>query len=96
MTQSILDNVKEYILEVLRYLDTSTPENVDSEKYIYLKYTSRDKQREFMKQHEDIDERVLHHVALIDFLHNDEDYVLRRCQAFYDKPLMKKVVRDHE
>ena len=96
MTQSILDNIKDYIGDILRWLDTSTPDGVDPEKYIHLKYTTKAKTREFTKEHEQIDERLLHHIAVMDFLHNNEDYVLRRCQPFYDLPLKKRVVRDHE
>ena len=66
-------NLKEYVVEFLRYMDTTVPEGVKSKKFIHLKYTNRIKTNKFITKYDFVDKTLLESVALHEFLsYNDE------------------------
>lgn len=87
----IIDMCKEYVSEQVkefyRYMDTTVPLGVNRELFTDLKYTNREKIRQFESEYENIDRTLIDNVALRDFLSLSDEEKLskidkyRECQA---------------
>lgn len=71
MITFIKNEIRHWVSDFWKYMDTTIPEGVNGEMFIDLKYTNRENINSYLESHKDAQIRLLEQVAIRDFMNQD-------------------------
>lgn len=82
MITFIKNEIRHWVSDFWKYMDTTIPRGVNGEMFIDLKYTNRENINSYLESHKDAQIRLLEQVAIRDFMNQDTKTIEEKMRRY--------------
>lgn len=86
---TVKEEIRDILVDFGKHMDTTIPKNANGDLFISLKYSNKERMREFCKEH-DVDRLLLEQVAIADFMLQNKEAMVEKINQYTIQPKQKK------